>query len=296
MNPSREYSEFVHPSGAETKCLVSVLIPTYNSASHLGKAIESVGVTRFRNIEVWVLDGGSSDDTVRLALSKGCRTIVSQISLSAQRKLGTDVAKGQFVLFLDSDQELSKGAIDHCVWLCESLGLDAVIIPEQSKGESFWAKCLSWDKKLMSSNSGVYEGESPRFFRKAVFDKVKPEGNLLFGDLWEIYLKMSTLGFRVGRATCVMSHNELSSPTATIIKWIRYGESYWRLRNAFKKEASIYGSPARRLRILMKKWGLIRAFRKDPTHIMGLIFLKGITVSSFYFGRLVALLPPDRNS
>jgi glycosyltransferase involved in cell wall biosynthesis len=107
------------------KPLLSVVIPTYNYAGVLPRAVESVLVQATPEVELWVVDDGSSDDTpaVFAALSQrygdafqGVRQ--SNAGPSAARNNGVQLAQGRYVLLLDADDELASGVLPA---LCERL-------------------------------------------------------------------------------------------------------------------------------------------------------------------------------
>lgn len=85
---------------------VSVIIPTYNRGSFITEAIDSVLTQTYQNVEVIVVDDGSSDDTLdRLQLygSKISIVTTSHGGAAHARNSGMKVAKGKYVAFLDSD-------------------------------------------------------------------------------------------------------------------------------------------------------------------------------------------------
>jgi len=88
--------------------LVSVIIPTYNRRSVLGRAIRSVLSQTFTDFELIVVDDGSQDFTLEL-LSEfdGKLTAVFQENqgVSSARNLGIRHSRGELLAFLDSDDE-----------------------------------------------------------------------------------------------------------------------------------------------------------------------------------------------
>jgi glycosyltransferase involved in cell wall biosynthesis len=87
---------------------VSVVIPTFNRAHSVGKAIESVLAQTFQDFEVIVVDDGSKDDTSKVlaGFGDGIRTISQENrGASAARNAGIRLARGKWVAFLDSDDE-----------------------------------------------------------------------------------------------------------------------------------------------------------------------------------------------
>jgi glycosyltransferase involved in cell wall biosynthesis len=92
------------------KPLTSVVIPAYNRRSTIGNAIQSVLAQPARDLEVIVVDDGSSDDSsavvLRMAHSESrIRLIRHKANRGAQaaRNTGIQAARGEWVAFLDSD-------------------------------------------------------------------------------------------------------------------------------------------------------------------------------------------------
>jgi glycosyltransferase involved in cell wall biosynthesis len=88
--------------------LVSVIVPTYNSELYLAEAIASVEAQDHRPLEVIVVDGGSHDRTVEIARSfPSVRCLhEEQGGAAGARTAGLDVARGDFLTFLDADDVL----------------------------------------------------------------------------------------------------------------------------------------------------------------------------------------------
>ncbi len=85
---------------------VSVIIPNYNYARYVGQAIESVLNQTYSNIEVIVVNNGSTDDSLEVLKEFGDRIcLINQENLgqSGARKSGLAKAKGEFIAFLDAD-------------------------------------------------------------------------------------------------------------------------------------------------------------------------------------------------
>ena len=85
--------------------LVTVVIPTYNRREYLPGALKSVRNQTYRNLEIIVVDDGSTDGTdAMLKREQGIMFLRQQNSgPSAARNTGIGAARGEFVAFLDSD-------------------------------------------------------------------------------------------------------------------------------------------------------------------------------------------------
>jgi glycosyltransferase involved in cell wall biosynthesis len=100
--------------------LVSVVIPCYNSARYLAETIESVRLQTYPRIEIIVVDDGSTDETAKIARSRGVRYIhQTNRGISAARNTGILHSQGKYVLFLDHDDRLLPRAVKTGVELLE---------------------------------------------------------------------------------------------------------------------------------------------------------------------------------
>ncbi len=85
---------------------VSIIIPALNEAANVGKAVASAGAGE--NVEVIVVDGGSSDATVAVARAAGARVVSSRRGRSEQMNAGAAIAEGEMLLFLHADTLLPE--------------------------------------------------------------------------------------------------------------------------------------------------------------------------------------------
>ena len=104
--------------------LVSVVIPTYNSAQYLPETIESVLSQSWQDFEIIIVDDGSTDNTqevVRAFNSKKIRYIAQENSggPSRPRNVGIHHARGKYVSLFDSDDLMSRHKLAEAVAFLE---------------------------------------------------------------------------------------------------------------------------------------------------------------------------------
>ena len=92
--------------------LVTVVIPCFNQARYLREALASVHAQDWPQIESIVIDDGSTDETSAVATRVGATTVrrMPNQGLSRARNSGLELALGEFVIFLDADDELLADA------------------------------------------------------------------------------------------------------------------------------------------------------------------------------------------
>lgn len=102
--------------GGPEQPLISVIIPTLNEAIHLPRTLAALAGAV--EVEVIVVDGGSRDDSLALALAAGATTLVTGGGRGAQMNQGAAQARGELLLFLHGDTLVSPGFeywIRHCL-------------------------------------------------------------------------------------------------------------------------------------------------------------------------------------
>ena len=99
---------------------ISIIIPTYNHANFLAKALESVINQTYRNWEAIVIDNHSTDGTSEI-INKYKDTRIHYLKISndgiiaKSRNLGINVAKGKWIAFLDSDDYWTEDKLEICI-------------------------------------------------------------------------------------------------------------------------------------------------------------------------------------
>ena len=110
---------------------VSIIIPVYKVEDYLRPCLDSVLSQTFSDYEVILVDDGSPDGSPAICEEYASRDSRIQVihkengGLSSARNAGLDVARGQYIYFLDSDDTVEPNLLDRLVGLMEE-GLDLV--------------------------------------------------------------------------------------------------------------------------------------------------------------------------
>jgi|TARA_B100001079_G_scaffold252585_1_gene245825 glycosyltransferase involved in cell wall biosynthesis len=93
---------------------ISVIIPTFNRAHTLPRALDSVMVQTLQSMEIIIVDDGSTDETNAVLADYPGLCIISQDNrgVSAARNVGIEKAGGEWLAFLDSDDEWLKEKLE----------------------------------------------------------------------------------------------------------------------------------------------------------------------------------------
>ncbi len=174
--------------------LISVIIPTYNRAKSLPKAIESVKEQDEVNWELLIVDDGSVDNTekvIRKYTDKRITYVYQEHSgVSVARNHGAKIAQGSYLLFLDSDDILLPGLFRQ-LNLYLSLNYD-IICWEVLKNIN--GKKTHWKPRKLS---GIYNEIKATFlagsvlYKKSLFWQVGGyDPQISFGENYELGLKL----------------------------------------------------------------------------------------------------------
>lgn len=100
---------------------VSIIIPVYNTGKYVGRCIESVLNQTYSNIEIIIVNDGSTDNSLEICRAYAERDkriwVFDQpnAGVSAARNYGLDLATGDYVLFVDSDDTIEPNMVEHLV-------------------------------------------------------------------------------------------------------------------------------------------------------------------------------------
>jgi len=260
--------------------LVSVIVPTKNSEQFLEKCLKSIKSQSYKDIEIIVVDNFSTDKTKVIAKEYASSIFNSPTERSTQRNFGAKKAHGQYLLFVDSDMELSKEVIEDCINLENEKNVTGIVIPEKSIGEGFWAECKALEKSFYV---GVDWMEAARFYDKKTFLKVGGyDVKLISGEDFDLSQKVGNIG-NIGRINKFILHNEGKlSLITTVKKKFYYSQYYARYAKKWKKDRK-----TTRQISLFQRYALFfsnpKKLMKHPLLFIGMLYMKNC---EFFFGGL----------
>lgn len=261
--------------------LVSVIITTKNEENVIEDILGSIKKQSFKNFEIIVVDNNSTDKTVKI--SKGYTKIVFNKGpeRSAQRNFGVRKAKGEYVLILDADMQLSKKVLEECVRVAQKSGFGAIVIPEKSFGRGFWAQFKIFEREFYEGEEDI---EAARFFKKTLFKKFGGYDLSMTGpEDWDLPLRMRKAGVKIGRIKSYILHNERSfSPLRSARKKFYYASQ---AKVYLKRHPEMIVSQGNLLLrpVFFKKWKKLLA---NPFLSLGMFVVRSVEMTGAALGVL----------
>ena len=192
---------------------VSIVIPVYNAQKYLNKCLDSVCTQTYKNLEIVVVDDGSTDESYKICVDytkkfKNIRIIKkSNGGVSSARNRGIDEIKGEYVLFVDSDDWIEKDTVEKLVELYEKFNVDVILFGVAKICKEKIIKCTKYNevkiteiKKMINKFAELIRNEqinSPfnKFFKTEIIKKnnIRFNKNITIGEdlLFNIeYFKM----------------------------------------------------------------------------------------------------------
>ncbi|MEM3550351.1 MAG: glycosyltransferase [Candidatus Bathyarchaeia archaeon] len=182
--------------------LVSIIVPTYNSARTLRLCMGSLRRQTYRHFELIVVDNYSEDDTVSIARDFGATILYGGRERSEQKNNGARHACGEFLYFVDSDFVLERDVIFKCVEACRFF--DAVCTVNYSLGKGLWGKSIALKEYFLAHDPTI---QVARFIRRKAFFEVGCfDEKLVVGEDLDLYARLLECGYKVGRVNAVEWH------------------------------------------------------------------------------------------
>lgn len=265
--------------------LVSVIVPSYNSAATLDRCLGSIKGQTYPNIEIIVIDGNSSDNSRKVATTYTSKVFIHGPERAAQVNFGINIARGKYLYRVDSDFIVEPDVVKQCVEVCERDHIDGIAIHNTSaEGLGFWADVRKLERNTYIDDNLIV---AVRFFTKKSWVVMRGFDETLYGpEDYDFHNRFVEAGYRWGRITAIERH--LGEPKRIQDIWRKhffYGKhmvSYYRKHPATARKQF---NPLRR-----SYWRHIDALLSHPFETCGLIYMSFIKFLSGGLGFIVASL------
>lgn len=188
----------------------SIIVPVFNCEKYLKKCINSVLNQTYRNIELILIDDGSTDNSGHICdeyKKKDCRVKVihkTNEGVSTARNAGLEHSTGKYVLFLDSDDYIEANMCNKANKILEKETIDIIKY-------SYYKKSRRLKKKYefsIKTNSIILQKDYQReiyryvfktydtsniwgsFINKKLFDQEKFDSSLKYGEDFLMFIKI----------------------------------------------------------------------------------------------------------
>ncbi len=173
--------------------LISIIIPTYNDAATLGRCLDSVLAQSLQDFEVIVVNDGSNDQTLDVLEEYRDRVqLINQRNLGRNpaRMRGFEVAKGKYLLFLDSDIELRPDMLELSYKALQDNPEASYAYGQFSFGGKFFHS-FDFDPELLKEMNYIHTSALIRREHFPGFDPAIKK----FQD-WDVWLTMLASGYK----------------------------------------------------------------------------------------------------
>lgn len=204
--------------------LVSVVIPAYNEERDIGVCLDSLNKQSYNNIEIIVVDDGSTDKTREIVKSFRKVKLVfgEHKGPGFSRNLGARITKGAVLVFVDSDMTFEKDYISNLVrpiFQGKTIGT-AHGVEYATNMNNRWARC--WGRiRVNPSETSEKEGVIFRAIRKDIFlEKGGFDPKYGYADDQTFFIKYMMKSVLVPDAVCYHRNAESLKEVYKQSRWI----------------------------------------------------------------------------
>jgi len=254
--------------------IVSVVIPTKNSARTIEKCLESILNQSYKNVEIIIVDANSIDDTVVISQRFEVQIITAEVERTTAKNLAARKSNGEYILYLDSDMVLHSCVIADCVKVMKDSKVGGVVIPEKTIGSGFWTKVRAFERNFYFGT----KIESARFFRtREVLSVGGFDEDIIMYEESTLPQKIENMGLRTDvRIPSFILHDE---GKLNLRKWLGkkhyYSNTIRLYRQKYRSYAKYQLSLAYRIRVFMQRGNWARLLKR-PDLTLGLLTLKSL--------------------
>jgi glycosyltransferase involved in cell wall biosynthesis len=188
---SRLSARLHHVTVADDKPLISIIVPCYNVEGYLKECVDSLVAQSYSNIEVLLIDDGSTDATSAIAKDyseKSDKVFYHHRvngGLSAARNTGLELARGEYIAFVDSDDWVDENYISSLYDALKSGYADFSVCGyiKEFEGDASANESVSFDRDMVLSSHSAMN----------ILGDIYPKENVLLVVAWNKLFKRSVL-------------------------------------------------------------------------------------------------------
>ncbi len=193
--------------------LISIIMPVKNGKKYISEALQTIKKQNM-NVEIIVVDDGSTDNTAEIAKSEGCKVLryeVSEGQVKAKNK-GLKAANGKYILFHDHDDVMNDGALKR---LYDEISGDNSISAVQAMVKDYISPEIPEEEKqrtIIKQNPyyGLFTGAI--LIRKSAFDLTGDfKANVDTGEIIEWLGNMEKHNLKVKKIDFVSTNRRVHS-------------------------------------------------------------------------------------
>lgn len=187
--------------------MVSVIVPVYNVKPYLRKCLDSVVGQTYRNLEILIVDDGSTDGSGSICdeyTSDDNRVrVIHQINkgLSEARNSGIDIATGEYILFVDGDDWIEPSTVECLLQACVENEADVSCcghykeFVDRTTAQPLVTelKIYEGDEIVISAMKGSFAHYAwEKLWKRELFDTCRFPPGMQFEDIattWKVFLR-----------------------------------------------------------------------------------------------------------
>ena len=144
--------------------MISVIIPIYNTGKLLNRMLQSIQKQSYKDLEIILINDGSTDES-----EQECKKV------SSARNYGMKLAQGEYIAFLDSDDEIDTNYFEQLLIACKNTDIAVCNLIVESNNKEELSR-FEMNNQLLT-RKGINSGPCAKLFRKKIIE------DLYFPDL-----------------------------------------------------------------------------------------------------------------
>lgn len=210
--------------------MISVVIPTLNEAGNLPCLLAALQ-DEPTDSEIVVVDGGSGDGTIEIALSHGLSVLQASRGRGSPLCAGAAQSRGEILLFLHADSIFPAGGLQRIEEILSAdpglIGGNFRLVFDGDSGFSRWLTGFYAQIRWL----GFYYGDSGIFVRRRVYEALGGFRPIAVMEDWDFVRRLQ----RFGRTCCIAEPALITSsrrfegrhPAEIVYGWVKLHFLYW---------------------------------------------------------------------